>query len=101
MSIKRVGLLQALGVTAYCGFIGLLLGNGDNIFGNLDAPLAPVLMLMLLSTSVLICAAIVLYKPYRLFVEGKKKEALDAVISTAVWLLIFVSVLIVAIIIFK
>jgi len=101
MGIKKQGLLQALGVAAYCAFMGLLIGNGNNVFGNLGLPFGPVFMLLLLSASVLICAAIVLYKPYKLFIADKKKEALDTVIFTAVWLFVFVILFIGALIIFK
>jgi len=89
MSLKKTGFLQALGVAAYCSLIGVFMWSSNNIFGKMNSTLGPIFVLMLLSTSVLICAALVLYKPYKLFVDGKKKEALDTVVSTAFWLFIF------------
>jgi len=101
MSVKKQGLLQALGVFFYCLLIGLVVGNGNKLFGNLGLPFGPVFVLLLFSTSALICGAIVFYKPYKLFTNNKKKEALDTVISTALWLFAFLSIFAVALLVFK
>lgn len=84
MNTKKQGFLQALGVSFYILLIGLFINNGEKFVGHIALPLGPILMLLLLSVSVLICAILVLYKPYKFFIEGKKKEALDVVVSTAV-----------------
>lgn len=101
MSVKKQGFLQALGVTLYCLAIGLVVGNGNKLFGNLGLPFGPVFVLLLFSTSALICGAIVFYKPYKLFTNDKKKEALDTVIATALWLFVFLLVFALALLIFK
>jgi len=101
MAIKKQGFLQALAVAVYCLLVGLLIGNGNEIFGNLGLPFGPVLVLLLFSTSALICGALVFYKPYKLFIAGAKKEALDTVIFTAVWLFIFLLVFFAAVFITK
>jgi len=92
---NKSGFFQALGVSLYCTLVGLLMGSGDKIFGNLGLPFGPVLILLLFSVSVLVCAVIVLYKPYTLFIKGNKKGALETVISTAAWLFAFLLVFIV------
>lgn len=63
--------------------------------------LMPVAFLTLFSTSVLVCGLLVFYKPYRLFFEGKKKEAAETVLFTSIYLLIVFVVLISGILIFK
>jgi len=83
-----LGFFQALGVTFYCSLVGLLFWKGNEIFGQMNY-LGPVLVLVLLSVSVLICALIVFYRPYRLFFDGKKKEASELVLSTTAWLFVF------------
>lgn len=88
-SIKKQGFFQALGVTAYCVLVGLLFWNGNILFGPMNTTFGPILMLILLSASVLICGLLVFYQPYQLFFDGKKKEAADLVISTTGWLLAF------------
>lgn len=68
---------------------------------NKDKPdtfFAPVAFLSLLTLSAAIMASIFFYQPIQLFIEGKKKEAVDlfvktigffAAITLVVWLLIF------------
>jgi len=101
MSVKKQGFIQALGVLVYIGLVGLFINNAEKVVGNLGLPFGPIFMLLLLSVSVLICAVLVLYKPYKFFIDGKKKEAFNTVISTATWLFIFLLISLGAIFIFK
>lgn len=84
MKINKIGVLQALGVTAYCSLIALIMWNGEKIFGETDSYLGPLSFLVLFSTSALTCGLIVFYKPYKLFFEGKKKEAIEVILSTVI-----------------
>ncbi len=79
----KTGLLQAIGVSLYCGIIGTVMQNGSKIFGESDTFLTPILVLTMFSVSVLTCALIVFKKPYELFFDGKKKEAINVVVYTA------------------
>lgn len=85
----RLGLFQAGGVALYCSLVGTLFWKGNEIFGKVPNYFGPVAFLLLFSTSVLVCAVIVFYRPYKLFFEGKKKEAVDLVLYTAGWLFAF------------
>ncbi len=98
---KKQGFLQALGIAAYCSLIGLFIFNANSFIGKIGDKFGSILFLLLFSTSVLVCGTIVFYKPYRFFMEGKKKDALDTVIFTAVWLLSFLLAYIGAIVIFN
>lgn len=100
MFVKRQGFLQALGVTLYCTLIGGLMWKGNDIFGKIDNLAGPVFFLLLFSVSVLICAILVFYNPYKLFIKGKTKTALNVVIATAVWLLIFLLAFVIGLILF-
>ena len=88
-SIKTLGFLQAAGVTMYCSLIGILFWKGNEIFGRVPNYFGPVAFLLLFSVSVLVCGLVVFYKPYKLFFDGKKKEAVDLVLYTAGWLFAF------------
>ena len=101
MTIKKQGFLQALGVVLYIGIIGLFINNAEKMFDDLALPFGPILFLLLFSSSILICAALVLYKPYKLFIENKKKEALDTVVSTAIFLFGFLLIFLGALLLFK
>lgn len=101
MLFRRDGFLSALGVSFYILLIGLFINNGEKFIGHISLPLGPILMLLLLSTSVLICAVLAFYKPYKLFINDKKKEAANTVISTTLWLIIFLILFIAGIAIFR
>lgn len=83
-----LGFIQALGVTVYCSFVGVIFWKGNEIFGKLDRYIGPVAFLLLFIASAMICALMVFYQPYLLFFDGKKKEALETVVNTATWLFI-------------
>lgn len=100
-NVAKQGLLQAVGVALYCTTIGTIMQNGNKFFGQADTFITPIAVLTMLCVSVLICALIVFKKPYELFFEGKKKEALDVVIYTAISLFIFLLILFVAMAIIK
>lgn len=89
----KQGVLQALGVAFYCSLVALVMWRGNEIFGKVDSYLGPVAVLVMLSASVLICGIIVFYKPYKLFFAGRREEAADVVISTAVSLFVILLIL--------
>lgn len=69
--------------------MGLIFWKGEEVFGKMNNFLGPVMFLVLFIVSGLICASIVFYQPYKLFFADKKKEAVDLVLSTTAWLLVF------------
>jgi len=81
-----LGFLQALGVAAYCAFVGIIFWKGNEIFGKMDVYVGPVTFLILFIASAMICALMVFYQPYLMFFAGKKKEAAETVVNTAAWL---------------
>ena len=87
------GLIQAAEVFVYCLGIGLFMSQGEKIFQKFNYVLAPVLMLVLFSVSALICGLLVFYRPYKFFLDGKKKEAVDIVLATTAWLFFFMLVI--------
>lgn len=101
MKINKTGFLQALGVTAYCSLIAFIIWNGERIFGEMESYFGPVAFLTLFSTSVLTCGLIVFYKPYKLFFDGKKKEAIDVVLSTVISLFAILVVLFAVLLLIK
>ncbi len=84
---RRDGFLQAFSLTLYCLLVGLIFWKGDLWIGNASY-LGPVLVLILFVVSALVCALLVFYRPYNIFLDGNKKEAVNLVLSTAVWLMI-------------
>ncbi len=87
------GLIQATEVLLYCLGVGLFMSQGEKIFQKFNYALAPVLMLVLFSVSALISGLLVFYRPYKFFLDGKKKEAVDIVLATTAWLFLFMLVI--------
>ena len=76
ISLKLIAFLQALGLVFYCGLVSLLFWQGENLFGQYPSFLAPLLMLVLFSTSALIAGLLTLGYPLILFWKKKQKIAL-------------------------
>jgi len=89
-SLEFIAFFQALGLVAYCGLIAFFLFNANSWFGKTDSYFAPLLGITLFSTSALICALIVGTHPFLLWQKKKTKEALQLVLYTAAWLIVFV-----------
>jgi len=101
LGVLKLGFLQALGVAAYCSLVGLIMWQGNNIFPKVSPYFGPVMVLLLFSTSALICGLLVFYKPYLLFFAGKKKEAISAVVSTAAFLFFFLFIFVLLMVLFR
>jgi len=101
VEVKKLGFLQALGVTVYCSLVGILFWQGPQVFQKPNQYFFPVMFLLLFSVSALVCGLLVFYKPYKLFFSGKKKEAIDVVIATSLWLFLFLIISFLLMIIFK
>ena len=87
--LMKLGMSQAVGVTIYCATIGILFWKGNQIFSNTPNYFGPVAVLLLFSASALICGLLVFYRPFKMFVDGKGKEAADLVFFTALWVFAF------------
>lgn len=98
--MSKNGLKQATSVAGYILLVVAVMANGKYWFGGDDrGMLAPLLALTVLSVSVLVCALLVLAEPYRLFMAKKGSEALELVIATTKWLVVYLFVLILGIIV--
>lgn len=89
----KTGLIQALGVTTYISIVSIVMNNAEKIFGKMDNVIGPVTFLTMFATSALICGLLVFKKPYELFSDGKKKEAINVVVYTAVSLFVILVLL--------
>jgi len=90
-SLPFVAFLQALGLTVYCGLVGVLFWKGNDLFGPMQNYWGPVLFLVLFVASALISALLVLGYPIKLFwIQKKPREALKLVVCTTAWLAFFV-----------
>jgi heme/copper-type cytochrome/quinol oxidase subunit 3 len=96
MSLGTIAFLQAVGLMAYCGFIGTVMFQGNNWFNKIPEYFAPLIMLVILSTSALTCGLITLSYPFILFFSKKQpKKAVKLIIFTVLFLILFVTLFIV------
>ncbi len=89
----KTGLLQAIVITAYISVVSLVMNNAERIFGKMDDVIGPITFLTMFATSALICGLLVIKKPYELFFDGKKKEAINVVVYTAASLFVILLIL--------
>lgn len=95
-SLSFIAFWQALGVIVYCSLVALLFWRGERWFGKMNHYFGPVFLLVLFSTSVLVCALLTFGYPFVLFWEKKEtKKALKMVIYTAAWLTFFTAIFVV------
>ncbi len=83
----------ALSQVAYIFLISLVLRYGDEIFGAKPGIFGIIAALLLFVVSAAISGALILGKPALLYLEGKKKEALQLFILTVSWLILFLVIL--------
>ena len=87
--------LNALGVTAYVTVIATVMQNGENIFGNMNQTLAPIVFLILFVLSAGVTGGLVLGKPVLMYLDNQKKEAVELFLYTLCWLALAVIILLV------
>ncbi len=76
-------ILNALGAAIYIGLVVSVINLLSITQGNKpDTAFAPVVFLSLLTLSVAVMATVFFYQPLQLFIDGKKKQAVDLFIKT-------------------
>ncbi len=85
-------IIQSLGhavlVGAYVSLVASIMSHGSIWFGEKDTAWTPVAVLMLFVLSAAITASLVLGRPLLMFLDGKKKEALQFFGYTVGWLFV-------------
>lgn len=84
--IWGMGLLHALGVSAYVALVALIMTNGEKWFGKTHGILAPIAILMLLTLSAAVVGSLIFIRPALWTLGGQKKEALALLLATLSWL---------------
>ena len=76
-----------MGLVGYCSLVGLIMWRGNKWFGPLNNYMGPLLFLLLLVVSALICGLIGVGYPAWLFFEKKERQkALRLIGYTTGWL---------------
>lgn len=83
--------LLALGEGIYISLVALLMFSVEKLFGSKPDPviIAPIALLLLFVVSASISGALILGKPTMLYLDGKKKEAVQLFGLILGWLILF------------
>lgn len=82
MSILRNAFLHAAGTAAYTAAVGSTLYYAPQVFGRGRSVLVPITMLLLFVFSAALTGALLLGQPILWYWEGRKKDALNLLLST-------------------
>lgn len=76
-------IVNALGAAAYIGLVVILINYVSHTQGDKpDTAFAPVAFISLLTLSAIVMAYLFFYQPVQLFIDGKKKDAVNLFIKT-------------------
>lgn len=74
--------LNAFTATFYIVFIALFMIYGTKLSGPGDSIIAPIAAISLFTLSAAVMGYLFLYNPFMLFMDGKKKEAVNLFLKT-------------------
>lgn len=94
--MSRNPIINALGAALYIGIIVSVLKFIEQTHSNKpDTAFAPVVFLSLLTLSVTVMAYLFFYQPLQLFIDGKKKEAVNLFVRTVGTFALFTGVILI------
>lgn len=73
----------------YIALVALLLNNGEKIFGKADTLFSAIAFLLLFVLSALVMSVLLIGKPLILYLDGEKKSAINMVIVSAGYLILY------------
>jgi len=88
-NIYKTSFINSLGALMYIGIVSWVMQNGERLFGKMNNFLGPLALLLLFTLSALIVGGLILGKPMMLYLDGKKKEAVQLLLTTGGWLGLF------------
>ncbi len=78
----KVAIVNSLGVSVYVAIVAMIMNNAESLFGMEDSIISVVGFLMLFVLSAGVVGSLVIGKPIFLYLDGKKKEAINLLFGT-------------------
>lgn len=100
-SLTGEALIFAFGVLVYVSLVASLMYYGDQVFGRYSIVLGIVAVLLLFIVSAVIVGLLVLGKPLLLYLDKKKKEAIQLFSLTVFFVVIFLLIALFILIMFN
>jgi len=87
--IIKHSVLHAVLAVLYIAVVATIMSNAEKLFGDADTSvLVPIGMLLLLVVSAATMGMLVFGRPVMLYIDGKKREAVNMLVSTIAFLAI-------------
>lgn len=87
-------ILHAVGVAIYVFLVVLFMSNAEHLFDGVNQKvLGPMVMLLLLVISAAVMGILVFGRPVMMYLDNKKKEALQMLFYTVGWVVVIFVVL--------
>jgi len=80
--MAKTPFINAISASVYIVAVSLLMFNANKLFGPKDTILTPIAVLSLFTLSAAVMGYLFLYQPLMLFLESKKKQAVDLFLQT-------------------
>lgn len=87
---------HSFGIIAYIAVVSLFMRYGEELFGKEDTYLTPIVFLTLFTLSAAIVGSLMFGKPIMMYLDGKKKEAVQLVGATIGFLAVETLILLIA-----
>lgn len=82
MNNTKTAIVNSIGVLVYVAIVATVMNNAERIFGKMDSVIGAVGFLMLFVLSAGVVGSLIAGKPIFLYVDGKKKEAINLLVWT-------------------
>jgi len=82
MENLKTAIINSLGVLVYVAIVSTVMHSAENIFGKMDSVIAGIGFLMLFVLSVGIVGSLIAGKPIFLYIDNKKKDAINLLVWT-------------------
>lgn len=90
--IMGYGLLHAALAAAYITMIATIVSNGNELFGKKDGALSAIAFLLTFVLSAAIMGIIIFGRPILWYLNGAKKEAVQLIFSTIIFLAVITGI---------
>ena len=88
-SMCKPSFWYSLGAGAWIALVATFTQNANSWFGTQDTIISVIAVLLLFSISALVVGGLIVGKPIFLYIDGKKKEAIQMLLCSGGWLLLF------------
>ncbi len=94
--LSGTAFLHSLGIVAYIAIVSIFMNYGEELFGKEDTYLTPIVFLSLFTLSAAVVGSLMFGKPIMLYLDGKKRDAVQLAGATIGFLAVETLILLIA-----